>query len=123
MSAVHEVRWRLLIERIEALTDVLSRDEQRDLPEVEEQAVRLVAAAALLLNQHAVNKKGQCKFCGWTRRVRRMWRKRPRCTVYQVFSRTLDHELAVVWWELFEAVGDQVSLAEVRAWLTDRARS
>ncbi|MGH3794443.1 MAG: hypothetical protein ACRDSP_06095 [Pseudonocardiaceae bacterium] len=121
MSSLHEVRWRLRTEQLEALADWLSGEERPVPEEVEEQAVRLLAAAALLLGQHEVNKRGQCKFCGWTRWKWRFWHRRPRCTVFQALDRAMREELDVVWWELFAATGREVSLEEVREWVDLRA--
>ncbi|MGH4015793.1 MAG: hypothetical protein ACRDSL_18100, partial [Pseudonocardiaceae bacterium] len=99
MSSLHEVRWRLLTEQLEALTDWLSSAEQPEPEAVEEQAVRLLGAAVLLLRQHAVNKRGQCTFCGWTRWKWRFWRPRPRCTVYRSVDFVMSQGVEVVWWE------------------------
>lgn len=117
MSSLHEVRWRLLTEQLEALADWLSGEDPPVPETVEEQAVRLLAAVALLLRQHEVNKRGQCKFCGWTRWKWRFWHQRPRCTVFQKIDRSMSEGLDVVWWELFAATRHKVSLAEVREWV------
>ncbi|MCA1673324.1 MAG: hypothetical protein LC799_14370 [Actinobacteria bacterium] len=97
MNSPHEVRWRLLTEKLDALTDWLSGEKEPESHAVEEQAVRLLAAAVQLVTQHAVNKRGQCRFCGWTRWKWRFWRRRRRCTVYQIVDRALRQGLDVVW--------------------------
>lgn len=123
MSSLHEVRWRLLTEQLDALTDWLSEEVEPEPHAVEEQAVRLLATAVQLLRQHAVNKRGQCKFCGWTRWKWRFWRRRRPCTVYRTVDRALGQGLDVVWWELFAASGREVRLGEARQWVADRARA
>lgn len=78
MSNVWATRYRLLCEHCEELAKKLS-GEQPMTPEVLEDLVVLLLTPALtLLRQHTMNKRGQCKFCGWTRWKWRFWRRR-RC--------------------------------------------
>jgi len=100
MSTVWGTRYRLLLEQLEHLAHWLRADQPPDPAVVEDQAVRLLMGMFQLLRQHQVNKRGQCQFCGWTRRGRRLWRRRPRCTVYQALDFALGQPLDVVWWQL-----------------------
>jgi hypothetical protein len=119
MTTVWETRHRLLVEQLEQWVDWLSGEEPIEQAAVEEQAVRLLAAVVLLLEQHAVNKRGQCRFCGWTKWKRRFWNRRRRCTVFQAADRAMRQGLDVVWWELFNSVGRGVRLDEVRRWVEE----
>lgn len=121
MSSVWATRYRLLLEWLEELEDGLSGEQPVTYAVVEEQAVRLLMAAVRLLRQHEVNKRGQCKFCGWTRWGMRFWRRRRQCTVYIALGVAMEQSLDAVWWQLFEGVGRKVSLAEVREWVEERA--
>lgn len=117
MSTVWKTKQRLLVEELEEWTDWLSGEEPREPAVVEEHVVRLLAAALVLLRQHTVNKRGQCRFCGWTQWKWRMWRRRRRCTVFQAVDQAMSQGLDVVWWELFDAAGQQLGLDEVRQWV------
>ena len=120
MGNVWGTRYRLYLEELEALTDRIS-DSQPVAPVVaEEQLVRLVAIVAGLLRQHEVNKRGQCRFCDWTRWGWRFWRRRPRCTVFRAVGFALDQPLHIAWWQVFETFGRATSLAQVRNWVEQR---
>ena len=54
----------------------------------------------MLLREHRTNKRGQCQFCGWTRRARRFWHRRPRCTVYRALDFAFRERLDTVWRQL-----------------------
>ncbi len=110
------VRYRLLCEQLEQRVERLSDEEPVEPEVVDELAVRLLAMAAMLLRQHAVSKRGQCKFCGWTRREWRFWRGPPRCSVYRALDFAMRQGLDVVWWRLCESVGRHVSLEKSRGW-------
>lgn len=120
MSNVWQTRYRLLLEELEALADWLSGENEPEQAALEEQLVRLLTGMLLSLRQHTVNKRGQCRVCGWTTQTWRVWRSRPRCTVYRNLSTAMSQRLEVVWWQLFESVDRQVSLDEVRKWLEQR---
>lgn len=120
MTTVWKTRHRLLREELEEWVEWLGGDAPRDPVVVEEQTLRLLAAAVALLGQHAVNKRGQCKFCGWTRWKWRFWRRRRRCTVFQAMDRAMTQGFDVVWWELLNTAGREVELEEVRGWLEGR---
>jgi hypothetical protein len=121
VSSVWETRSRLLLEEVGRLAEWLSSDGPRTPSELEEQMVRLLAVTVILLRQHRVNKRGQCRLCGWTRWKWRFWRRQRRCTVHQALDLALSQRIDVVWWRVFESVGRKSSLAEVRAWVTERA--
>jgi len=78
VSTVWETRDRLFVEQLERLVKRLSGEEPIEPDEVAEQAVRLLAGVVVLLRRHHVNKRGQCRYCGWTRWVWRFWLRRPR---------------------------------------------
>lgn len=102
MSSVWEFQDRLLLEQLELFVARLDGEEQIEPPEIREHAVRLLAGVLMLLRQHRVNKRGQCQYCGWTRRAWRFWRRRPRCTVYRALAFAFGQRLDVVWWQLLE---------------------
>jgi hypothetical protein len=120
VSNIWETRSRLFLEELEKLVEWLSGDAPKVPATLEEQTVRLLTMAVVLLRQHQVNKRGQCQHCGWTRWQWRFWRRRRRCTVHQALDFSVGQSLDVVWWRLLEAVGRQWSLAEVRAWIAGR---
>jgi len=121
MTTMWKTRHRLLLEQLEEWVNWLGGDEPRESVIVEEQALRLLAAAVILLGQHAVNKRGQCKFCGWTRWKWRFWRRRRKCTVFRALDRAMTQGVDVVWWEVLMSVGRDVGLEEVREWVEGRA--
>jgi hypothetical protein len=82
VSNVWPIRRRVLLEQLEALADRLGRKEPIALEALEEETARLLAGVIMLLRQHHVNKRGQCKYCGWTWWTWRLWCRRPKCTVY-----------------------------------------
>lgn len=112
------IKYRLLREHVEHLVDWLWADQSREPRVVEEHTVRLLLCVARLLPQHQVNKRGRCRFCGWTRWGWRPWR--PRCTVYRALDFAMEQPLDVVWWQLFESTGRDVFLDEVRKWMAQR---
>jgi hypothetical protein len=100
VSNVWKTRNRLLLEQLEQLTERLRGEATVEPAEIEEQAVRLLASVVMLLRQHHTNKRGQCKYCGWTRWARRFWHRRPRCTVYRSVDFAMRQPLRWVWWQL-----------------------
>ena len=85
-----------------------------------EHTARLLCFTAVLLEQHRVDKRGRCRFCGWSRRGRRFWHRRPQCTVCRALAFAMAQALDVVWWQLFTSTNKKCSLVEVREWLTQR---
>lgn len=81
MSNVWQTRYLLLLEQLEALADQLSGEEPITQPVLEDHTARLLTGVIMLLRQHHINKRGQCNYCGWTRRIWRLWHRRPQCTV------------------------------------------
>jgi len=120
MSNVWGTQYRLYVEELEAIADRISENQQMAPAVAEEQAVRLLATVARLLRQHEVNKRGQCNFCCRTRWGWRLWRWRPRCTVFRAVSFALGQPLDVAWWQVFAAFDRNTSLAEVREWVGQR---
>jgi hypothetical protein len=86
----------MLLERLEVLADRLRRKEQVAPVALEEETIRLLAGMVALLRQHRINKRGQCKYCGWTRWGWRLWRRRPKCTVYMSFDFAMRQPLDIV---------------------------
>ena len=97
MSNVWQTRYRLLLEQLEALADQLSANEPIPQPVIEDQTVRLLASAVMLLRQHHVNKRGQCNYCGWTGRTWRLWHRRPQRTVHLALDFAMGQPLDLVW--------------------------
>ncbi|MGH3873474.1 MAG: hypothetical protein ACRDSR_18515 [Pseudonocardiaceae bacterium] len=118
-SGVPEKWHRLFQEQLAELADRLSNKEALS-PIPEDQIVQLLAMVAILLRQHHVDKRGRCQSCGLARWKRRPWSRRPPCTVYRAASFVMGQGLDEVWWRLFESVGKEWSLAEVREWLEHR---
>lgn len=85
-----------------------------------EHTVRLLMFAVILLEQHQVNKRGRCQFCGRSRWKWRFWRRRPQCAVQRALVLALNQSLDVVWWQLCANTGGKHSLADVREWLAQR---
>lgn len=83
MSDVWEIRNRLILAYLEKLAHQLRSKEPVELTRIEEQTVRLLAALIMLLRQHRVNKRGQCRYCSWRIKTWRFGHRRPQCTVYR----------------------------------------
>lgn len=96
MSNVWETRQLLMLERLDELADRLRSKQPIAPAALEEQTVRLLAGVVMLLRQHKVNKRGQCRFCAASRRWR-FWRRRPRCTVYLSLDFAMNQRLDMVW--------------------------
>lgn len=102
MSTVRETRHRLLLEYLERLADQLRREESVEPAELKAHTVRLLTAVVMLLRQHRINKRGQCKFCTaphWTWRFRH---KQPQCTVYRALGFASGQRLDMVWQQLLD---------------------
>lgn len=99
MSNVWQTRHRLMLERLEELAGQLKNKEPIAPAVFEEQTARLLAGAVMLLKQHKVNKRGQCQYCGWTGWARRLWHRRPQCTVYRALSFALGQRPEILWWQ------------------------
>lgn len=123
MSNVWQAQRRLLLELLEAFARRLSGEEKVPPEVVEEQAVRLLAGMLMLLRQHKINKRGQCRFCGWSGKIWHFWRRRPRCTVYRNLNFVMNQSYDGVWWRLFENLGQRTSLDETRKWVAERGRA
>jgi hypothetical protein len=93
VSNVWQTRYRLLLEQLEALADELSSEEPITQPVLRDQTVRLLAGVVVLLRQHDINKRGQCKYCGWRWRF---WYTQPQCAVYRCVDFTMRQPLDVV---------------------------
>ena len=65
-------------------SSLTSLDENNQIvpPVLEERTARLLIGVVMLLRQHQVNKRGQCRYCSWTRRTWRLWHRGPQCMVY-----------------------------------------
>jgi hypothetical protein len=96
VSNVWETRYRLLLERLEQLADRLTTEQPITTADLEEQTVRLLAAVVMLLRQHKLNKRGQCRFCTAPRRWQ-FWHRRPQCTVYRSLDFVMRQRLDAVW--------------------------
>ncbi|MGH3798365.1 MAG: hypothetical protein ACRDSP_26250 [Pseudonocardiaceae bacterium] len=123
MSTVWGTRYRLLLEQLEQLADRLGAQQPCEPMALEEQTVRLLMGVVRVLRQHEVNQRGRCRFCGWTRWGWRVWHRRPRCTVYRAFDVAMTQPVDVAWWQLFKDTGRDVTLGEVREWMTRHERA
>ena len=122
MSSLWETQERLAWERLEELADALSGENPIAPAVFEERTVRLLATVLILLRQHHINKRGQCRFCGVTRWTWRFWHRRRRCTVHRALGYALRENLDVVWWQVFDGLGRKVSLEEVRGWNEEKRK-
>jgi hypothetical protein len=102
VSDVWKTQNRLILEYLEKLAHQLRNEEPVAPAQREEQTVRLLAALFMLLRQHRVNKRGQCRYCSWRIKTWRFGRRRPQCTVYRDLNFALHQRLDVVWWRLLE---------------------
>lgn len=123
VSNVWGTRYRLLREQLEQWVDGLVSGESRNQSVLEERTVRLLATVLMLLHQHHPNRRGQCRFCGQTRWTRRFWRRRRRCTVYGALDQAMGQGIEVAWWKVFEGLGRDVELEDVRVWVQQRRRA
>lgn len=117
MTTVRETRYRLLLEQLAELVDLFCDADSMVPRALREQAVRILATAAMLISQDHINQRGRCKSCDWTRRTRRFWHRRTRCTVHRALNFAITQSLDVVLWRLFHSVGRELSLEEVREWI------
>ncbi|MCA1702471.1 MAG: hypothetical protein LC808_04065 [Actinobacteria bacterium] len=88
-----------MLEQLEELADQLRSKQQVAPAALEEQAVRLLAGVVMLLRQHQLNKRSQCRFCAASRRWR-FWQRRPQCAVYRTIDFVVRQPLDVVWRQL-----------------------
>jgi hypothetical protein len=119
--SLQETRYRRFREELKEFVDRLSAKEAVVPAVTRGQIVQVLAVIAILLHQHHVNKRGRCKFCvrsGWKWKF---WSRRPLCTVYRTASFVMSRELDEVWWQLFDSVGKEWNLVEVREWMKSRA--
>lgn len=121
MSSVRKSGYWLFREELKELADRLSGKKVISPTVTEDQVVQLLAVVAILLGQHHVNKRGQCKSCRSSRWKWRFWNRRSPCSVYRTVSFVMGQGRDEVWWRLFESLGKRWSLVEVREWLKSRA--
>jgi hypothetical protein len=100
VSNVWQTRHRLMLERLDELVDQLRKEEPIAPAVLEEQTVRLLAGVRMVLRQHHVNQRGQCKFCTMPQRTWRFWHRRPQCTVSRALDFVLTQRLDIVWWQM-----------------------
>lgn len=88
MSSVHELRWRLILERLrQVYRKAQDQQAQRLLKglcpdENEEMLLRLAGLALTLLERHAMDAKGRCLVPGCSPRRRVPWRKWRTCRIF-----------------------------------------
>ncbi len=105
VSSLWEMRYRLVLEQLEEFAERLSGAKPMAPAVLEERTVQLLATVLMLLRQHHINTRGQCRFCGWTTWTWRFWRPRRRCRVYAALDYAMGQSLDVVWWKVFEGLG------------------
>lgn len=120
VSSVYETRYRQLQAELKELADQLSGAKAVSPAKTGNQIVQALAVVAILLRQHKINKRGQCKFCARPRWKWRFWSRRPPCTVYRTASFVMNQELDEVWRQLFDSMGKECNLVQVRRWLNER---
>jgi len=120
MSNVWGTRYRLREEELARWVHWLSGEKPWQQAVLDERIVRLLATVLILLREHHVNRRGQCRFCRATRWTWRFWYRRRRCTVYRALDHTMGQSPDVLWWTLFGTVASGMSLMDVREWLAER---
>lgn len=119
-----EVKRRLLRTQLTELVTWLKTDDRPELfgsRDESEWLLRLTAVVAALVARHRVDGHGRCEWCqqprhGWLRLLPR-WTNRAPCRVLQAAELFTNSEVEVVWWQVLNQRGDDVTLDEVRAWL------
>jgi hypothetical protein len=91
VTSAHETQHRLWAEQLGSLLD--GKHGSREL--TTEQTRRLMIAAYVVLRQHQVGKRGQCRLCC---RCRSWWwaRRRRTCTVYLTFEVAMNQPIDIV---------------------------
>jgi hypothetical protein len=117
------MKHRLWTEQLQQWVEKFSGEKPVEPEVVTELTVRLLTMAVMLLRLHAVNKHGQCRFCSRPVRMWRLWWRRPPCTVCRAFDFAMGQPWDVVWWQLFESLGQQASLDQARKWVAERERT
>ena len=123
MNDFWETRHRRLTQQCEKLAHQLGGKEAPGQVLVEEHAVRLLTGVVMLLRQHKLNKRGQCRVCAAPGRIWWFWLRRPPCAVYRDLNFAMRQEIDAVWWQLLESTGRPASLDEVRKWIPEWERS
>jgi hypothetical protein len=123
VTSVGEMKHRLWTEQIAQWVEKLSGEKPVEPEALTELTVRLLAMAVMVLRQHVVNKRGQCRLCRPSLRMWRLWWRRPPCTVRRAFDFAMGQPWDVVWWQLFESLGQQTSLDETRKWVEERVQA
>lgn len=120
MTSVGERKHRLWTEQLQQWVEKLTGKNPVEPEVLTALTVRLLAMAVMVLRLHGVNKRGQCRLCTPPLRMWRFWWRRPPCTVYRAFDFIMGQPWDVVWWQLFESLGQQTSLDQTRKWLAQR---
>ena len=118
-----ETRHRKLTQQYEKLAHRLSGEETPGQTLIEEQTVRLLTGAVMLLQHHKMDKRGRCRACATLGRIWRFWLRRPPCAVYRDLNFAMSQGIDAVWWQLLAGTGRPASLDEVRKWLPEWERS
>jgi len=120
MSNVWGMRYRLRGEELAQWVQWLSGAEPRQQAVLDERILQLLATLLILLRQHHVNRRGQCRFCRATRWKWRFWHRRRCCTVYRALDYSMGQSPDVLWWTLFQGSEWDMSLTDVREWIAQR---
>lgn len=99
--SVWRTQARLLSERLDGFLHC-------DLDEItDDDVVRLVCAAYVLVRQHSVDKRGRCRHCYYRSHL---WgsRRRKSCTVHAALSVAMNQPLGTVWKWLEDWSGQSV---------------
>jgi hypothetical protein len=120
VSSVHETRYRQLQAELKEFTDQLSGTKEISPAKTKNQIIQTLTVVNLLLRQHQINKRGQCKFCSRPRWRWMFWSRRPPCTVYRTASFVMRQEPDETWRQLFDSIGKEYNLVQVRRWLHER---
>ena len=123
VRSVWEMKHRLWTEQLQQWVEKLSGEKPVEPEVVKELAVRLLAMAVILLRQHAVNKRGQCRSCGRPVRMWRFWGTGHRARCVGLFDFAMGQPWDMVWWQLFESLGQHTSLDQARKWMQEQEQA
>jgi hypothetical protein len=114
-----EVQYERFLQVLNELADRLSVKQILSPEATNDHIVQVIAVVAILIHQHQVDKRGQCRLCvrpGWWK----FWSRRPLCRVYRTTSFIMSQGLDTAWWQLFDRAGKSWNLGEVREWMKSR---
>lgn len=95
---VHEVRWRLLQERLKKVAHEAQRQLSAGLfsDSNAETLLRLAGLTLTLLERHTTDAQGQCRVRGCSRRRGPVWRKSQPCQIFVTVQFWVEQPLRIL---------------------------